>query len=532
MEDLKCDAMTEKRKRRLRQTVKFGIIASPFVIGGIGFSLLYGGSVISGFYDALCLYGLQLNVDKEDVNLLINIARWAAPCMTVAVLFTVLSAVFKNMQVRRKVRKKDAAAIHGDSRYIPVVGQKIGKHAVVSESPLSFRAPRQILIFDTDYEMFQYLHVHEKDLFGNPDKILYLCTERIARGSYKEQGLQICNLAENCGRAYWKENLLQKDEKIIVIIGFGNYGQEILNQGLLMNVRDITSDLQYHIFGNSKEYQHLHHKLSRFVNVGNDKENRVEGRDSVIFHEELWYEDEALIQAADRIILAYDEEERNLLILNELHKYFIMNKIYIKVFNEQILKTLWDIEKMQIVPYGTDEQMCEPEMILGESTLIRAKMCHATYIRNAPAEYGGCREKEAGSCQKTLNACISCPHFLQDWNSMNYFTKYSNVAQADHMCVKEQILMEGYTYPKGVKKGDFLKEIYRNLSDEEKNKMREIEHLRWMRYHYLQNWDYAPKRDKQKHFHNLLVDFSDLALEEQMKDDDTYNTMFEIYNEG
>ena len=62
--------------------------------------------------------------------------------------------------------------------------------------------------------------------------------------------------------------------------------------------------------------------------------------------------------------------------------------------------------------------------------------------------------------------------------------------------------------------------------------MREIEHLRWMRYHYLQNWDYAPKRDKERRFHNLLVDFGDLEYREQVKDDDTYQTMFEIYSEG
>lgn len=71
--------MKEKTRRRLLRVLRLAIIASPFVIGGIGFCILYKGSYISGFYDALCLYGLQLNVDKEDVNLLINIARWAAP---------------------------------------------------------------------------------------------------------------------------------------------------------------------------------------------------------------------------------------------------------------------------------------------------------------------------------------------------------------------------------------------------------------------------------------------------------------------
>ena len=313
--------MKEKTRRRLLRVLRLAIIASPFVIGGIGFCILYKGSYISGFYDALCLYGLQLNVDKEDVNLLINIARWAAPCMTVAVLFTVLSVLYQNFRDRMRARNKEAVAIHGDSRYIPMVGQKIGKSAIISDGIFSFRAPRQILVFDTDYKMFQFLHQHERELMGDPEKTLYLCTERITRGSYKDQSLQICNMAENCGRAYWKENLLEENEKVIVIIGFGNYGQEILNQGLMINVRDISSDLQYHIFGTQaerEEYQHLHYKLKRFANVGEDERCIQPGKDSLIFHRENWYENEDLIQQADRIILAYDEEEDNLLVLNEL----------------------------------------------------------------------------------------------------------------------------------------------------------------------------------------------------------------------
>lgn len=525
--------MKEKTRRRLLRVLRLAIIASPFVIGGIGFCILYKGSYISGFYDALCLYGLQLNVDKEDVNLLINIARWAAPCMTVAVLFTVLSVLYQNFRDRMRARNKEAVAIHGDSRYIPMVGQKIGKSAIISDGIFSFRAPRQILVFDTDYKMFQFLHQHERELMGDPEKTLYLCTERITRGSYKDQSLQICNMAENCGRAYWKENLLEENEKVIVIIGFGNYGQEILNQGLMINVRDISSDLQYHIFGTQverEEYQHLHYKLKRFANVGEDERCIQPGKDSLIFHRENWYENEDLIQQADRIILAYDEEEDNLLVLNELNKYFFMNKIYIKVFNEQIINTLWDTKKLRITPFGTDEHMCEPEMILGESTIIHAKMCHATYSRSVPESYGGCPKMEKGQCHKSLKECIQCQWLNDDWNSNNYFTKYSNVAQADHMKVKEQILMKGREYPQGVKKGDYLSQIYQELPESEKMRMREIEHLRWMRYHYMYNWDYAPKKEKDKHRHNLLVDFDMLPESEKVKDDDTYKTMFEIYN--
>lgn len=525
--------LNEKKKRLLISGLRFAVIVAPFVIGGIGFCILYQGHYISAFYDALCLYGLQLNIENDQVNMLINISRFAAPCMTVAILFTVLSVLFQNFRVRMKASRKTAVAIHGDSRYIPMFGEKIGKDAIISESVFSFRAPKQVLIFDTDYRMFQYLHEHEKELFEKKDITLYLCTERITRGHYKDQSLQICNFSENCARAFWTDNLVEKNEHCFVIIGFGNYGQEILSQGLMLNVYSANQQIEYHVFGHPeevKEYRCLHYKMDHFATLKENQTTVESDRDSVIFHSENWYTDRELISRADRIILAYDEEEDNLLILNELNKYFLTNKIYIKVFNEQIISTLWDVDKMPIISFGTDQDMCEPDMILGESTMAYAKMCHAAYCCSVPEEYGGCPKKAAGQCQKLLVECIECEWLNNDWNSNNYFTKYSNVAQADHMKIKEQILLGGRQYPKDMRKGDYLKDLYYHLSDDDHMQMLEIEHLRWMRYHFMYNWDYSSQKQKDKRLHNLLMDFRRLPLEEQKKDEDAYRTMFEIYN--
>ena len=49
-------------------------------------------------------------------------------------------------------------------------------------------------------------------------------------------------------------------------------------------------------------------------------------------------------------------------------------------------------------------------------------------------------------------------------------------------------------------------------------KIAELEHIRWCRYHYLHNWKYAPHTDAAKRVHNCLIPFEDLSEEEKIKD--------------
>lgn len=46
----------------------------------------------------------------------------------------------------------------------------------------------------------------------------------------------------------------------------------------------------------------------------------------------------------------------------------------------------------------------------------------------------------------------------------------------------------------------------------------ELEHIRWCRYHYLNNWRYGKERNNAEHIHDLLVPYDDLSEENKMKD--------------
>ena len=63
---------------------------------------------------------------------------------------------------------------------------------------------------------------------------------------------------------------------------------------------------------------------------------------------------------------------------------------------------------------------------------------------------------------------------------------------------------------------------------EQQKTLWQIEHIRWNRYHFMNNWDYAEKRDNPNRKHHLLVPFDTLSAVEQEKDADAYIALEEL----
>lgn len=76
--------------------------------------------------------------------------------------------------------------------------------------------------------------------------------------------------------------------------------------------------------------------------------------------------------------------------------------------------------------------------------------------------------------------------------------------------------------------GEEAVEIFRKLPEKRKWELCEIEHIRWCRYHFMNNWDYAPERNNSQRRHNLLVPFDKLDKKNQEKDMDAYLVLEEI----
>ena len=65
---------------------------------------------------------------------------------------------------------------------------------------------------------------------------------------------------------------------------------------------------------------------------------------------------------------------------------------------------------------------------------------------------------------------------------------------------------------------------------EQRDRFRKIEHMRWVRFHLLHNWSYAPARDDAARRHPLLVPFEMLSEEDRQKDDYAWQMLGELYS--
>jgi hypothetical protein len=162
-------------------------------------------------------------------------------------------------------------------------------------------------------------------------------------------------------------------------------------------------------------------------------------------------------------------------------------------------------------------------------------MIHARYFAKWQCD-GQCNEKSCGNKDEkgisSLRTCSECPKLLEDWNKLSTFLRYSNVAQADHIQEKLRMLLGEEELISLDAEGVGKKAIdaYKRLNYDQQKILWQIEHIRWDRYHFMNNWDYAQKRDNAGRKHHLLVPFDSLSSLEQEKDADAYIALEELLN--
>ena len=509
------------------------LVPVPFLFGLIGLTKTPGYSLLDCAYHSVQLYVMEF-ADGIVMNPCVEIARWTAPCITVAAIITFFYRLVERLRILRLTFRQDPVIIHGDSANIAVMLDQMKHRAMISEDKMGYRVGRQLVMFDRDEDMFEYINSHRKELLSGSSKVI-LCSENIRRGSYENTQITICNLSENCARLYWEQHpVLREDEKIL-IIGTGNYGTGILSQAILNNVISTDSAISYHVAGDYRDYFITHPGICRAMEVYTEDEEGREhlyreglnvcgNRDQIHFHNRSWQEVVSGFGPFDRVIIVTDSDADNLNILNEIKLYFCNDIYHIKYIDRETLKDLWDLDKENITPFGVREELFNEDTIMRDGLFRRAEKIHSRYFSRYL-----CREREEGRCGKAgTSVCPDCPAFIKDWNSLNVFVRYSNVAQADHVPVKLRLLLgrEADINEPGI--GERAAAAYKALGKDEQERLREIEHIRWCRYHFFNNWEYASVRDNKKHRHPCLVPFRELAEREKRKDEDAYLALSEL----
>ena len=242
----------------------------------------------------------------------------------------------------------------------------------------------------------------------------------------------------------------------IAIIGFDNVGKNILIYGLQMNLIDPEQHFEYHIFGDGSEFRIEHTELDKML------------PDEIVFHDDGIYK-YSKSSKFDRIIICGGENDNIPLVSKLIMSAPRHPDIYVYAPNGDIITNLFGNERVHC--FGMAEESASTDIIFNEKLMEDARRQHEDYVN----KYGG-----------------------SPWEKLDSFKRYSNVSSSDYMYTIERLMEQDIPF----------------------DTIAELEHMRWCRYHYINNWKYGTERNDSERIHNSLVPFSELSDEEKQKDID------------
>lgn len=282
-----------------------------------------------------------------------------------------------------------------------------------------------------------------------------------------------------CARQYWQSQPIARSENDILIVGSGHHAYALLSQALLVNCRVPFSAARYHLFGDWSAYRLHHPQLCREF-----AQSASPVQDALCFHDGPWNGDPALLESAGRIIFCADDESENVQNACLLDRFYPHSgNVFVRCMNPAVPGTR----------FGQPEALFTCETVMLHALDHMAMALHSAYRSQYDAP---------------------------DWTALDRFIQSSNRAAADHMLTKVRLLLPQENIR--ILTPEVCRRAYRAYADGDTaliESCRENEHARWMRFHLLYNWQYAPKRDNAMRRHPSLIPFTQLSEEEKAKDD-------------
>lgn len=509
----------------------------PLVLAFIAYMMLYDQSIFGlqhrvsdALYSAIRVYGVSVDYAAECskvaqngklIQWLLEIARWGAMIVMATAVIKLLGHTFQHLWVSLAVKSKRSVALYGDAAMVAAMKEELGKRAITFECPEQFNAANHVLAFHDSAQLYRFINEHYSELMSRKGARLFLYADRLIHPAQLNPRVFINNMTETCARTYWKKHWLRPEEHRIALISCGEYGGELLSQALRVNVFLTEGLCEYHVYGNSEQYQALHPQLHQFVSVNAQEAQK----DCVFFHQQPWYLNVEDIKKADRIIICGDSESENIDDLDSLLLQGVHIPIYVRVSSEKTLLTFGEFDNAQTVtPFGTDQELYAVDQVTNTTSLSKGRLIHACYYSD-----NLCTHRKACTKQTPV-ACLACTYFQENWNSHTTdYMRASSIAQADHIPVKIRLLLGIPTADTSAHAGEAY-EAYQKLSEEQKLSYMELEHRRWMRFMYLRGWQYAPVRNDAELRHNLLIPFFDAPIVDikKRKDEAAYFIMKDV----
>ena len=492
-----------------------GITLSEFIQAAYSSVHVYSGSLMDREPPPLADWGAWYPV--------LEIIRWVMMIILAGTAVKLLGKSVKRLLIwiiSLTPPGRNMFALHGDDAPASRLKKELRRRAVKADIPEKFRLRNHILAFRNSGDLFRYLDANYARLTRRKDSRIFIYTDAVIHSLKNDPRIIINNIAKNCARVYWKKHWLRPEEKKIILIGSGNYLQQIITQALQVNVFSRTRELEYHVFGDGRDYSLSHPNLENFMAV----DGAAPGMDSIFFHRESWKEQQQLIRSADRVILCCDSENESLAIMDFIMEHRLAAKLYIRVHNADMVSTLWSLPKDEprIIPFGTDRELYTLDQITNATLNSRGMLIHAYYFHNSCPNRG-----KMPCCGDHLANCTNCACLRSDWDNLSPFKRSSSIAQDDHADVKIRELL-GFHLEDVSTLADKAYSAYCALPDAEKEKLHALEHARWMRFYWLHGWSYAPRRCDARLQHNMLIPYDQLSRAEQLKDADAFHVLSEL----
>ena len=452
---------------------KYLIFITPLTLGMIGLSAIEKVPTLDAFYHSISMY--LFDYSDHPANIWIEIARWSAPAMTASGIilgFLTLKEYFIHSILNLT---KQSVAVYGPIEDAePVI--KECKYAFLGKNKY-IPASKYILLNDEISNFNFYIANIEK----LKDKDVYLKSSSLPSQSESTDHLHLFCSEEISARLFWKKNFLyplacSKQHKLeIVLIGFEFLGEQVLLHALQNNIFSPTQKITYRIFADESRFQSTHTELAHIS-------------DQIIFCKDSWYEHLHEIENADMVIVL--NQNNQIQLLQDLLFSTTRQEIHVFADNAKLIDFIDGNHRLTV--FNWKKESHNPNCIFKDDLYKRAKTINLRYAHL----YSGVTETKE--------------EMENQWKKLDPFTRYSNISSADYHEMRINMIRHDQI------SADHL------LTDQ-LELFSHLEHIRWSRYHILNNWKYGiPSDGKAKdpvlRIHRSLTPYQELSEEEKEKD--------------
>lgn len=470
-----------------RNMWKILLLALPLIVGTAGFMAAGEGMLDAAFISA-CLY--SMNYQDPPANGLVELARWTAPLATAGGVLMLFAAARRSMGNFFRYMRGNSVAVYGPEERTEEVLRQLKGRGIRGEGRF-VRAERYMLM-GTEEENLDFYDQNRQALEGH---ITYLWSSSLRSQENPSPDVRVVCPEETAARLFWKQycrkvyqlSAEHGHEMKIVFVGFGKLGEELLVWGLLNNLFHPAQRIEYHIFGDGAGFLGTYHEISQI-------------QDPVVFHREPWYEQLPLLEEAELAVVLTQEDQlallRNLLLAVRGRTFHVFSPagsgVELLSGRERVETFCWEQEASRL------------DHIMEDVLFDRAKRINLRYA----SLYGGAPDTEEAR--------------EEEWRKLDGFTRYSNISSADYHEV-QQTMLAVMGQPEEPKK----------MSLECMELLAHLEHIRWCRYHYLNNWRYGvpdsgKSKDPVNRIHRDLIPYEQLADDEKEKDRENIRILFSV----